>query len=157
VLYTKLGFRARMTTAVMQGPALGVEVSGCEVRSATADDLDACNHLCVSAHGHDRGGDLNDAISQGHAFVVERGGRITGYTTGVSFFGHSVGQANDDLMALIGASRGFAAAGFHVPTSNDELLRWCFARGLRMVKAMTLMSLGLYAEPRGATLPSVAY
>ena len=86
-----------------------------------------------------------------------RAGRLTGYTTGVGFFGHSVGEANDDLMALIAAAPEFAGLGFHVPTDNDELLRWCFDNGLRVAKAMTLMSLGLYNEPRGMYLPSVAY
>ncbi len=89
--------------------------------------------------------------------VVERDGRITGYCTMMAFFGHAVGEANDDLKALIRATSEFGGPGFHVPTNNDELLRWCFDNGLRMVKAMTLMSLGLYSEPRGSYLPSVKF
>ena len=75
----------------------------------------------------------------------------------MGFFGHSVGETNDDLRALIGATPEYAGPGFHVPTDNDDLLRWCFDSGLRMVKAMTLMTLGLYNEPQGAYLPSVLY
>jgi hypothetical protein len=40
---------------------------------------------------------LLDAIRMGDARVVEHGGRITGYTTGIAFFGHSVGENNEDL------------------------------------------------------------
>ena len=156
-LYTKLGFRARGTTAVMNGPAVDARVAGCRVRAATTDDLDGCNRLCTFVHGHERGGELADAIEHGSASVVERSGCITAYTTGVGFFGHSVGRTSEDLAALIAAAPRFGGLGFHVPTENDELLRWCFDHGLRMVKAMTMMSLGLYNEPRGAYLPSVGY
>jgi predicted N-acetyltransferase YhbS len=156
-LYTKLGFQARVTTAVMQGPAIGAGASGLAVRAASEKDLDACNGLCRSVHGHDRGGELLDTIERGGALVVERSGRITGYSTGVHFFGHSIGESNDDLKALIAWTPAFLGPGFHVPTSNGELLRWCFDKGLRMVKAMTLMSVGLYSEPRGPYLPAVGY
>jgi predicted N-acetyltransferase YhbS len=163
-LYTKLGFRARLTTAVMQGPAIAAppadrvtRPADRMTRCATEADLGACNRLCSEIHGHDRGGELADAIGQGHAAVVERGGCITGYTTGINFFGHSVGGSNDDLKALIAAAPAFAGPGFHVPTGNDELMRWCFDHGLRVVKATTLMSLGLYNEPAGAFLPSILY
>ncbi len=156
-LYTKLGFQARATTAVMQGPAVQAEIPGFSVRPAAEADVDACNRLCTLVHGHDRGGELVDGIGQSVALVVERGGRITGYTSGVGFFGHSVGESNDDLKALIGATPEYAGPGVHVPTDNDDLLRWCFGSGLRMVKAMTLMTVGLYNEPQGAYLPMVLF
>jgi len=44
-----------------------------------------------------------------------------------------------------------------LPTRNGELLRWCLANGLRIVQPNTLMTLGLYNEPRGAYLPSILY
>jgi hypothetical protein len=87
--------------------------------------------------------------------VVEHDGRISGYTTLVGFFGHTVGESNEDLKALIGAAESFAGPGFLLPTRNSEMLRWCLERGLRIVQPMTLMSLGLYNEPRGAFMPSV--
>ncbi len=156
-LYTKLGFRARGTMAVLQGPPLGVEPAPLGVRPATDADADACNRLCARVHGHDRNGELADAIAGGQAVIVERSGRITGYTTGLTFFGHSVGESDDDLKALISSAPAFPPPGFHVPISNDELLRWCFERGLRVVKADTLMSMGLYNEPAAAFLPSILY
>ena len=86
-----------------------------------------------------------------------RAGRITGYATPVAFFGHAVGETNEDLQALIGAAEAFGGPGFLVPTRNGELLRWCLGRGLRVAQTMTLMSMGLYNEPAGAWLPSILY
>jgi predicted N-acetyltransferase YhbS len=156
-LYTRLGFQTRLTTSVMQGPAVRVQLPGYDVRPATPADLDACNRLCLRTHGHDRGGELADAIAQGSAMAVERQGRLSGYATAVGMTGHAVGETTDDLKALIGAAPAYVGAGFHVPNSNHELLVWCYEHGLRMVKAMTLMTIGLYNEPRGAYLPSVMY
>jgi predicted N-acetyltransferase YhbS len=156
-LYTRLGFEMRVTTSVMQGPALGMSIPGYDVRKASPKDIDACNRLCLAVHGHDRSGEVSDAMSQGSLLIVEHLGRLTGYTTGVAFFGHTVGETNDDLKALIAATPEYAGTGFHVPNSNGPLLRWCYDNGLRMVKAMTLMTVGLYNEPKGAYLPSVLY
>jgi hypothetical protein len=89
--------------------------------------------------------------------LVEHGGRVTGYATMVGFFGHAVGENNEDLKALIGAATAFPGPGFMLPTRNGELLRWCLEKGLRIVQPMTLMSIGLYNEPAGAFLPSVIY
>jgi len=156
-LYTKLGFEMRVTTSVMQGPGTRTEIPGYVVRKASPNDIEACNRLCVAVHGHDRGGEVSDAMTQNTVLVVEHVGRLTGYTTGVAFFGHTVGETNEELKALIGATPEYHGLGFHVPNSNGQLLRWCYDNGLRMVKAMTLMSVGLYNEPKGAYLPSVLY
>jgi hypothetical protein len=91
------------------------------------------------------------------ATVVEHDGRITGYATALAFFGHAVGEDNADLKALIGAAPVFGGPGFLVPTRNADLLRWCLQHGLRITQPMTLMSIGLYNEPQGAFLPSIAY
>ena len=156
-LYAKLGFDARDTLAAMQGTPLGEEVAGFAVRAATDEDAEACNALCRRVHGHDRGGELGDAIGQKTARVVEREGRITGYTTGVAFFGHSVGETNEDLQALIAAAEQFGGPGFLVPIRNAELFRWCLERGLRVVQLMTLMRVGFYQEPSGSWMPSILY
>lgn len=156
-LYTKLGFVAREPLSIMQGAPLALQMPGYTVRLATERDLDTCNQVCVQVHGHDRRGELLDAIQQGTATVVEHGGRITGYATPIAFFGHAVGETNEALKALIGAAPAFPGPGFLLPTRNGELFRWCLDHGLRVVQPMTLMSVGLYNEPAGAFLPSVLY
>ena len=156
-LYTKLGFETRETCAVLRGAPVGVRIAGYEVRPAADGDLAACNALCRAVHGHDRPGELADAIGQGAAQVVEHDGRISGYTTGIGFLGHAVGETNEDVKALIGAATGFAGPGLILPMRNGELFRWCLDRGLRVGFVMTLMSVGLYNEPAGAFLPSVLY
>ena len=156
-LYATLGFDAREPLSVMQGPAIKKTLEGCTVRPAEAVDLDACNRVCVSVHGHHRGGDLADSIAQGTAAVVERHGRITAYCSSLAFFGHAVAESNLDLQALIAAAEGFGGPGILVPTRNAELFRWCLANGLRVVEPMTLMTVGLYNEPTGAYLASILY
>jgi predicted N-acetyltransferase YhbS len=156
-LYTKLGFDAREPLSVLQGPRLTTALPGREVAVAGKADLAECNRLCRSVHGHDRAGELRDSIAQGIARVVRRAGRITGYATSIAFFSHAVAETNEDLAALIAAAPQFAGPGFLVPTRNAELLRWCLDHGLRIVQPMTLMTIGLYNEPRGPWLPSIIY
>ena len=96
-------------------------------------------------------------MRQGSATVVERLGRITGYSTGIGWFNHAVAETNDDLKALIGAATGFLGPGFLVPSRNGELFRWCLSQGLRISTQATLMTIGLYNEPAGAYLPSILY
>lgn len=156
-LYTRLGFDAREPLSNLQGSPIGLEIPGRIVRAATKGDFEACNQLHRRIHGFDRGPELLDAIKARTATVVEHDGRITGYATLIGFFGHAVGESNEDLKALIGAAKDFAGPGFLLPTRNSELLRWCLSKGLRVVQPLTLMSHGLYNEPRGAFLPSIVY
>ncbi len=156
-LYTSLGFHSRAPLSVMQGAPPSVRMPGYDVRPATGSDIAACNALCLSVHGFDRGGELADAVNGGSAMVVEHLGRITGYTTGIAFFAHSVAKTNDDLKALISATSEIGGPGFLLPTQNYELFKWCLDNGLRLVMQMTLMSIGLYSEPEGAWLPSILF
>jgi len=156
-LYAKLGFVVREPLACMQGPAIQTTPAGYQVRSAQAADLAACNDLCSQVHGHDRGGELHDAIQQGTAVVAESGGRVRAYATSLAFFGHAVGENNQDLQVLIASAKEFKGPGILVPTRNAELFRWCLERGLRVVQPNTLMTIGLYNEPAGAYLPSILF
>ena len=156
-LYLKLGFEARELLVCLQGTAAPTALPGVTVRAATEDDLPACNRLCARVHGHDRGGELTDAIAQGVARVVQRSGRITGYATPIAYFGHAVAETNDDLKALIGGAESIPGPGVLVPARNGDVIRWCLDRGLRITQMMTLMTIGLYHEPQGAWLPSVIY
>ena len=156
-LYAKLGFNSPETFSAMQGKPLALKISGYDVRPAREEDLSACNRLCYRVHGHDRAGELVDAIHLGTANVVERLGRITGYSTGIGWSSHAVAESNDDLKALIGAASEFPGVGFLVPSCNGDLFRWCLKQGLRVVCQANLITLGLYNEPVGAYLPSITY
>ena len=115
----------------------------------------------VKSSVHEPAGGSGEAMWQvlttAPAMVVERQGRLTGYTTDIAFFGHTVGETTDDLKALIGAAEAFGGPGFLAPSRNGEILRWCLARGLRITQSLTLMTTGLYNEPAGAWLPSILY
>ena len=156
-LYTTLGFDVREPLSVFQGPAIQKTFEGFTVRAAQVSDLEACNGVALRVHGHHRGGELADAIEQGTATLVERQGRVTGYASSLAFSGHAVAETNPDLQAMIAASAEFGGPGILVPSRNAELFRWCLANGLRVVEPMTLMSLGLYNEPKGTFLPSILY
>ncbi len=156
-LYTKLGFEVREPLACIRGTPLKKSWPGFVVREATPDDVQACSQLCRNVHGHDRKNELLGAIQQKTATVVERNGSITGYATGIGFFTHAVAENNDALKALIAAAPEFAGPGFLLPSRNSEVFRWCLNEGLRVTQPLTLMSLGLYNEPRGAFLPSILY
>ncbi|NVC95292.1 GNAT family N-acetyltransferase [Vibrio natriegens] len=156
-LYIKHGGTCRETFSVMQGKPLACKISGHDIRHAGREDLSACNQLCYSVHGHDRSGELVDAIHQGKANVVERLGRITGYSTGIGWSNHAVAESNDDMKALISAAPELSGLGFFVPSSNGELFRWCLSQGLRVVCQTNLMTHGLYNQPAGVYLPSISY
>jgi predicted N-acetyltransferase YhbS len=156
-LYAKLGFEIREPLSVMIGPPIKESVAGYKVRTATDADLDACNQLCALVHGHDRAGELRGAIEGGIAAVVEHLGRITGYASGIGYAGHVVGESNEELKALISAAPEFLGCGPLIPSRNGDLLRWCYSEGLRLMQQMTLMSVGLYNEPRFPFIPSILY
>jgi predicted N-acetyltransferase YhbS len=156
-LYAKLGFVVREPLACMQGTPIQKTPMGYRVRLAELSDLATCNELCVRVHGHDRGGELNDAIQQGTAMVAELEGRIKAYASSVAFSGHAVGENNRDLQALIAAATEFQGPGILIPTRNAGLFRWCLESGLRVVQPMTLMTMGLYNEPAGPYLPSILF
>jgi predicted N-acetyltransferase YhbS len=154
-LYASLGFVVREPLVCLQGPAIDEDVPGYIVRRATEADVDGCAAICRAVHGYERSGELGDALRAGAATVVEHGGRLAGYTTGVGMMAHAVAQTDDGLRALIAAAPSFGGAGFLLPARNGGLFRWALSRGLGVVQVMNLMTIGLYNEPAGAWLPSV--
>jgi predicted N-acetyltransferase YhbS len=156
-LYAKLGFEIREPLSVMVGPPIKESIPGYPVRAATDADVTACDRLHFAAHGHERGRELRDAIKAGTANVVEHLGRITGYATAIGYGGYAVGESNNELKALISAATEFAGCGPLIPSRNGELLRWCYIKGLRLMQLNTLMSVGLYNEPRFPFIPSILY
>ncbi|HEY1756568.1 MAG TPA: GNAT family N-acetyltransferase [Bryobacteraceae bacterium] len=156
-LYASLGFEVREPLVCMQGRTEQRSIPGCSVRPARPQDVDRCNSLSRRVHGFERGRELADAITQGAALVVERENRVTGYASGLAFFGHATAETNLDLQALITSADSFGGPGILVPSRNSALFQWCLSNGLRVVQLMTLMSAGLYSEPAGAWLPSISF
>jgi GNAT superfamily N-acetyltransferase len=156
-LYSSLGFDVREPLACMQGRTRQRSVAGSSVRAARAADVESCNELSRRIHGFGRGRELADGIQRGAALVVEREGRITGYASGLAFFGHATTEANLDLQALIASAESFGGPGILVPSRNSAVLQWCLENGLRIVQMMTLMTTGLYNAPAGAWLPSITF
>lgn len=156
-LYATLGFEVRALVACMQGPPPHLAVPGYQVRTGTASDITAIDALCSHVHGHHRHGEVTDSISKGACLIVEHDDQISGYSAGLGFFNHSLGETNEDLKALIAAAPAFAGPGILVPAANTSLFRWCLDHGLRIVQMMTLMTIGLYNHPAGSYLPSVLY
>ncbi len=108
-LYTSLGFDVREPLSCLQGKTRERSVPGCHVRPAEPGDEKACNALSRNVHGFDRAAELSQAIPEGTALVVERGGRITGYTSHLGFFGHSTCETNVEMQALIASAESFTA------------------------------------------------
>lgn len=163
-LYTTLGFDVREPISTMQGKPIQAVIPGRTVRVANESDLESCNAVCRAVHGHDRNGELKDSIKQGIAKVVIHDDKITGYTSGLTYFNHSVGFTNDDIKALIASEAtattttdSYGGPGILVPTRNAELFRWCLENNLRLVHQLTLMTVGMYNEPAGSYMPSILY
>jgi len=146
----------RQRDAVQQtGKPIRANIPSRGVRRASESDAAACNTLCRKVHGFDREHEVAHAIARGTAAVVESNGRITGYTTGVGFVGHGVGETNEDLKALIASADGFSGPGILIPTGNGELFRWCLDNGLKVVQQMTLMDAPPSGPANGVYWPAV--
>ena len=158
-LYESLGFDVKEPVAVTTGKPRSAPVDGVEVRPLAEADVEECSALCERVHGFPRN-ELPDALHAMTPFVALRDGRITAYSTSVSFWpmNHGVAETDDDMRALLlGAA---AATGeplaFLVPL-RSPLFRWSLSEGLRLVKPMNVMAMGEYQEPRGSWYPSVLY
>ena len=159
VLYTKTGFSLREPLFLIRGqPLKGNAAKYGNIRLVQADtDVAQCNDLCKSVHGFSREMELRQAIEQGTASIVERDGKVTGYSAGIGLFGHSVAKSNEDLKALIANASAILGPGFFVPGRNHELIKWLFENGFRIAWPANLMTLGQYQEPTSPFLPSLAY
>jgi predicted N-acetyltransferase YhbS len=155
-LYAKLDFACREQLVVMNGVPGGDDPSY-TVRPATDADAASCNRLCAATHGFTRDGELRQAIAQGHAFVAERDGAVRAYTSALGYFGHTVGESAAAIGALLARAPHQPSPGVLVPTRDTSLFRWCLDHGMRTVQPMTLMTRGLYEEPRGPYLPSILF
>ncbi len=159
VLYTKCGFTLREPLFLMHGnPVPSILGKKHDVRAAGSEDISACNEICISVHGFSREIELRQAIDQRVAIVnIDNTGSITGYATGIGFFGHAVAKTNEVLKALVANASAILGPGFFVPGRNSDLLRWLLDVGFRIVWPANLMTVGNYQDPTAPFLPSIAY
>ena len=161
VLYTSLGFDITEPVVVVSGHPTGGPMPGVEVRPLEEGDLEACDELCRSVHGFDRGQELREARQTLSPYVTVRDGRVTAYATSVTMWpmAHGVAETEEDMLALI-AGAGAAASdpvAFLCPIRQSGLWRWCLEQKLRAVKPMNVMVSGKYTPPTGSWFPSVLY
>jgi hypothetical protein len=154
-LYTKLGFEMRDLLACLHGNPVASGMRGFPVRLGKERDAAGCGRLCLRLHGYARSEDVAEALRLRTLTVVEREGRITGYSTGIHFRGHTVAETNEDARALISAAEDLPEPGLLIPARNGDLLRWALDHGLKITQPLSLMTRGFYHEPAGAFLPSI--
>ena len=161
-LYTSLGFDVREPLVLMEGRLTGDVPPDVTVRTLREEDYESCAELCRMVHGFDRVNELKNTPPFLTSFVALRDGRITAYASAPQFWAlnHAVAETMSDMCALLtGAGKLLQGEpiSFLLPTRQSDLFRWCMQNGLRVLKPMTLMSMGEYHEPRSCYLPSVGY
>jgi hypothetical protein len=82
---TKAGFNVCEPLLTVESAVPVNAANGDGVRLATPDDLPRCQQICHKAYGFARTFELNAAISQQIATVVERDSEIVGYACGSDF------------------------------------------------------------------------
>src|SRR5687767_6815276 len=102
-LYESLGFDVKEPVAVTTGKPRSGPVDAVEVRPLAEADIEECGALCERVHGFPRTNELPDALHAMTPFVAVRDGRITAYSTSVSFWpmNHGVAETEDDMRALL--------------------------------------------------------
>ena len=160
-LYASLGFDVREPLVLIEGTLKGETPPGYEIRPIREEDYDACAALCRSVHGFDRLNELRHTPPVPNPFVALRNGRLTAYITAPQMWplNHAVAETEEDMRALLIGAGNQCAEPLSVilPTRQATLFRWCLKNGMKVIKPMTLMSMGEYNEPRGCYLPSVGY
>jgi predicted N-acetyltransferase YhbS len=160
-LYASLGFNVKEPLVITTGAITGELPAGVEVRPLAEEDYAACDDLCRRVHGFSRVEELRGTARMMPAFVVLRENRLVGYAAApiLWHFNHAVAETVEDMQALLTGAAHLAKQplSFLLPTRQSDLFRWCLKKGMKVVKPMTLMSMGAYQEPRGSFLPSVLY
>jgi hypothetical protein len=101
--------------------------------------------------------ELNEAIGNNTATVLERNDRIVAYACSVGFRGHAVATTVEDLMVLVAHTPKSLGPGLAVPTRNGTLLRWLFRNGARALWPAAILSMGDFYEPKTPYLPSMLF
>jgi predicted N-acetyltransferase YhbS len=160
-LYASLGFDVREPVVLIEGKLQSGTSPYHDVRPIREDDYEQCAELCRAVHGFDRLNELKNTPPMPHPFVAVRDGRIKAYITAPQMWplNHAVAETETDMYALL-AGAGTQCTeplSFILPTRQAGLFRRLLKDGMKVIKPMTIMSMGEYHEPRGCFLPSVGY
>ena len=160
-LYMSLGFDVVEPLVLMEGAISGELPANVEVRSISEEDYAACDELCKKVHGFSRVEELRGIARMMPAFVVLSDKKLTGYASAPNIWqmNHAVAETSEDMESLLTGAANLTGKplSFLLPTRSGKLFRRCLQKGMKVVKPMTLMSMGEYREPGGAFLPSVLY
>ncbi|PWT87963.1 MAG: GNAT family N-acetyltransferase [Blastocatellia bacterium] len=161
-LYASLGFDAKEPLVLMEGPISGDVTTKVEVRLCSEEDYPRCADLCRSVYGFDRTNEMRNMRPWLPSFVGLRGGKLVAYASAphVWVMNHAVAETDEDMTSLLSGVGRFSRdqpLSFLLPIRQSSLFRWCLKHGMRVVKPLTLMSMGDYIEPRGSWMPSVGY
>ena len=161
-LYASLGFDVREPLVLIEGDPKGDLPYGVEVRVAVEGDFAECAELCRKVHGFDRLNEFKSTMAFLKPFVALRGGRVTAYSSAPHFWAlnHAVAESEDDMRAVLTGAANLSNGqplSLLLPTRQTDLFRWCLRKGMKVIKPMTLMTMGEYQEPRSTFLPSVGY
>lgn len=161
-LYSSLGFDVKEPLVMIEGAPRGDLPAGVEVRPIREEDYDECGALCQKVHGFERTGELKNTPPFLTSFVAVRDGRVTAYSSAPHFWAlnYAVAESEEDMRAVLTGAANLSDGqplSLLLPTRQTDLFRWCLKQGMRVVKPMTLMSMGEYHEPRSCYLPSVGY
>lgn len=162
-LYVSLGLQVRESILLLAGQPRSEPDGVVEVRGLDASDLAECEQLYADVHGHQRGAEIRDSLTDPLCapLVAVRGGKVVAYATTLTYFpaAFAVARSEVDLQQLVlgaGAQIGRPLS-FLVPAQQSGMLRWCLDQRLRIVKPMSYMTLDDYRPPTGPWLPSTMY
>ena len=161
-LYASLGFDVKEPLVLIEGAIQGKLPAGTEVRAIREEDFEECGALCRRVHGFERTNELKNTPPFLTSFVAVRDGRVTAYASAPHFWAlnHAVAESEEDMRALLTGAGNLSTGqplSLLLPTRQTDLFRWLLKNGMRVLKPMTLMTMGEYQEPRGPYLPSVGY
>jgi ribosomal protein S18 acetylase RimI-like enzyme len=157
-LYASLGFDVREPIALMQAAPAGEPTAA--VRRAQADDLPTLAEMGLRYYKTSRCNELAEWMKRGFPVLMhEASGQVQGYLA-PGKLGHGVAESEAVALALISQIPRHAnatGACFFCPLRNTSLYRAALKTGCRLIKIMTLMTLGPYEEPPRVWMPSIAY
>jgi predicted N-acetyltransferase YhbS len=169
-LYAKMGFIPQDQLAVFDGVAAKpmIPIEECSksftIRQMTSDDFAAAAAIHKRVVGTDRLPEISTRLSEFSkkvfgiplvAYSVMRPGTLVGFISSSNFFGFLVSESEEIASALYyefsNTNKHFSVHVLKVMGRlNPILLRWALGEGgLKLVRQMTLMSLGDYRPPEG--------